>query len=75
MEIFYWIYWFIDLLDLFICSHTNLFSQNKYEKNDEIILTYFQSLKKVKWKESIALCVKNIENLKILKYHIFSIKH
>ena len=48
-------------------DYTNLFSPNDYEKNDEIMLKYFQQLKR--WKNYIALFAVSIENLKNLKYH------
>ena len=57
-----------------LLDDTNLFSPNQYEKDDKIISKYFRQLKTIKWKKSIALGVTNIENLKILKRHIFSIK-
>ena len=57
-----------------LLDDTNLFSPNQYEKNDKIISKYFRQLKTIKWKKSIALGVTNIENLKILKRYIFSIK-
>ena len=57
-----------------LLDDTNLFSPNQYEKNDKIISKYFRQLKTIKWKKSIALGVTNIENLKILKDYIFSIK-
>ena len=45
--------------------NTNLFSPNDYDKNDKIILKYFQkNLKKLK---CIVMFVINIENLKNLK--------
>ena len=49
------------LFEFVLCSH------NDYEKNDKIILKYFQKLKK--WKNYLALFVVSIENLKNLKYH------
>ena len=48
-------------------DYTNLFSPNDYEKNDEIMLKYFQQLKR--WKYYIALFAVSIESLKNLKYH------
>ena len=36
---------------------------------------YFQLLKKFRMKTAIVLTVENTENLKIVKHHIFSIKH
>ena len=68
---------FIDLMlkVTSLLDYINFFSPNKHESNNKIILKYFQQLNRVKWKKSIALGVKNIKNIKILKYHIFSIKH
>ena len=48
-------------------DYTNLFSPNEYEKNDKIILKYFQWLKR--WKNYTALLAVSTENLKNLKYH------
>ena len=42
---------------------TSLFSPNDYEKNDKIIIKYFQN-----WKNYIAIFAVTIENLKKLKY-------
>ena len=37
-----------------LSDYTNLFSPNNYEKNDKIILEYFQqTLKRLRWKKSI----------------------
>ena len=47
----------------------NLFSSNKYKKNNKIILKYFQ------WRKSILMFVIKLENSKTLKYHIFFKKH
>ena len=47
-------------------DHTNLFSSNDREKNYQIILKYFQQLKRSK--NYIALLVASIVNLKNLKY-------
>ena len=48
-----------------LLDNTNLFSPNDYDKNDKIILKYFQkNLKKLK---CIVMFVINIENLKNLK--------
>ena len=68
-----------------LLEYTNLFSLNKYEKNEKIILIYYQKnlnkaysqqntfsfsiLKRLRWKKSIVSFVINIENLKTLKYH------
>ena len=48
-------------------DYTNLFSPNDYEKNENIILKYFQYLKR--GKNYIALFAVSIENLENLKYH------
>ena len=53
-----------------LLEYTNLFSPTDYEKNDKMILKYFQQLKG--WQNCIVLFVVNIENLKNLKYHTFS---
>ena len=50
-------------------DYTNLFSPNKYEKNDKIILKYFQWLKRFRWEKSIVLFVikyNKFKNPKIL---------
>ena len=55
-----------------LLQYTNLFSPNEYKKNDKVILKYFQKiLKKLK---CIVILAINIENLRKLKYHIFSKK-
>ena len=48
-------------------EYRNSFSLNKYKKNDKIILKYFQQLKKVKMKKSIALSIlhRKFKNLEI----------
>ena len=53
-----------------LLEYTNLFSPNHYEKNDKIILKYFQwNLNKLK---CIAMFAMNTEHLKTkLKYDIF----
>ena len=56
-----------------LLDYTNLLSPNDYEKNDKIILEYFQELKRRK--NYIALFVVSVEYLKILKYQRFSKKH
>ena len=56
-----------------LLDYTNLFSPN--ETNDKIIPKHFREIKRLRWKKSIILSVKDIEDLKILKYQIFSIKH
>ena len=69
----------LDLTDFMIkgksfLDYSNLFSPNDYEKNDKIILKYFQyeiwdiSILKI-WKSFFALFVVHIENFKNLKYH------
>ena len=58
-----------------LLDYTNLFSPNEYEKNDKIILKYFHELKAQNEKNYVALFVVSIENLKILKYHTFLLKH
>ena len=45
-----------------LLDYTNLFSPNDYEKIDEIILKYFQELKR--WKKYVALFGVSIEILK-----------
>ena len=52
-----------------LLDHEKLFSPNDYEKNDVIILKYFQKLKRRK--NYTALFAVSIENLKNLKYHIY----
>ena len=49
-----------------------MFSPNDYEKNDKIILKYFQWLKI--WKNCIVLIATSIEGLENLKYHTFKEK-
>ena len=59
---------FIDfMLKKSLLDYTNLFSPNEYDKNDKIILQYFELY--------IALFVLSIENLKNLKYHTSSKNH
>ena len=53
----------------------NLYAPNKYRNNNKIILTYFKLLKSCTWKKYIAFFTASKEYLKILKYHIFSIKN
>ena len=71
----------IEFIDFMLKSknfleYTNLFSGSKYEKNNKIILHYFQKiLKKLKLKKSIVLFVLNIKKLRTLKYHAFLKKH
>ena len=40
--ILYFIYFIYDLEDKNLLEYSNLFSFNEYEKNDKIILKYFQ---------------------------------
>ena len=40
--ILYFIYFIYDLEDKNLLEYSNLFSSNEYEKNDKIILKYFQ---------------------------------
>ena len=53
-----------------LLAYTNLFFPNNYEKNDKIIIKYFQKLKILK--SYFALFAVSIENL---KYHISKKKH
>ena len=68
----YCIYWFYakgkNLLD-----YSNLISPNKYKNNDNTEL--FSITKRVRMKKYFLLSVKDLENLKIFKYHVFSIRH
>ena len=48
---------FIDVILVSLLDYTNLFSPNKYEKNDKIMLQYFQLLKRLRWKNYTALFV------------------
>ena len=57
-----------------LLENTSLFSPNEYEKNDKIILKYFQYIKRLRWKNCVALSVVSIENLKILKNYTYSRK-
>ena len=57
-----------------LLEYTSLFSPNEYEKNDKIILKYFQYIKRLRWKNCVALSVVSIENLKILKNYTYSRK-
>ena len=47
-----------------LLGYINLFFPNKYEKNDKIILKYFQYIRRLRWKN---LFVENIGNFKTLK--------
>ena len=64
-----------------LLDYTNWFSPNKYEKNDKIILKYFQQLqtknlffeyilKRWGWQQSFASSVISRKNSKTLEYHI-----
>ena len=53
-----------------LLDYTNLFSPNEYEKNNKIILKYFQFLKMLGWQKYILLFVGSIENLKF-GHHTF----
>ena len=66
---------FIDLMlkGKSLLDYTNLFSPNDYEKNDKIILKYFQQIKR--WNKYIGLFAVGIEYLKNLKYHTSNKKH
>ena len=66
---------FIDLMlkGKSLLDYTNLFSPNDCEKNDKIILKYFQQLKR--WSKYIGLFAVGIEYLKNLKYHTSKKKH
>ena len=60
-------YFCIKLVDFMLkgkslLDYTNLFSPNENEKNDKIILKYFQQLKVLRWKKCIVLFTANIEN-------------
>ena len=62
-------YFWIGFIDFMLkgkslLDYTSLFSPNDYEKNDKIIIKYFQN-----WKNYIAIFAVTIENLKKLKYH------
>ena len=52
-------------------DYKNLFSPKEYEKNVKIILNFSVNIG-LRWKRSIALLWVSIENLKILKCHLFS---
>ena len=56
-------------------DYTNLFSLNKYEKNDKIRLKYFQQLKMLRWKKSTVLFVVSTENQNHLNITHFQKKH
>ena len=52
-----------------LLEYTNLWYHSDYEKNDKVMLKYFQSLKRQK--NHSALFPVSIENLKNLKCHTF----
>ena len=64
-------HFYIDFIlkDKSLLDYTNLLPTNEYEKNDKKILKYFQWLKLLTWKKSIALFAVSIENFKTLKYY------
>ena len=56
-----------------LLEYTNLYSPNKYKKNDKILLKYFQqNLHKLK---CIVMFATNVENPKNVKHHIFLKRH
>ena len=66
-------YYYIRVIDFMLkgkslLDYTNLFSPNDYDKNDEIILKYFQSLKR--WKNYIALFEKPKVSYLLIKHSI-----
>ena len=58
-----------------LLDYINLFPPKEDEKNNKIILKYFQLIKRLRWKKSIVLFVVSIANLTTLKYHTSSRKH
>ena len=52
-----------------LLDYTNLFSLNKYEKNNKIILNVFPITKTVKMKKIYCVICGRVENLKNLKCH------
>ena len=55
---------------------TDLVSPKAYERNDQIIIKYFQQiLKRLKQKIPVVLFVFNMENLKTVRYYTFLKKH
>ena len=71
-------YFYIEFIDFMLkgkslLDYTNLFSPNDYEKKVEIILKYFQQLKR--WEEYITLFALSIENCKNLQKIISQKKH
>ena len=60
------------LKDESVLGHTNLFPPNEYEKNDKIVLKYFQqNLNRL---NCFVMLVIKIEYLRKLKYHILTRK-
>ena len=59
-----------------LLDYTNIFSPSEYEKNEIIILKYFQQILE-RWLriKSFAFKLISIENLKTLKHQIFSVNH
>ena len=59
-----------------LLDYTNIFSPSEYEKNEIIILKYFQQILERWWRiKSFAFKLISIENLKTLKHQIFSVNH
>ena len=52
-----------------LLNYTNLFSLNDYDKNDKMILKYFNNDKDEKIVLLLQLFAVSIENMKNLKYH------
>ena len=52
-----------------LLDYTNLFSLNDYDKNDKMILKYFNNDKDEKIVLLLQLFAVSIENMKNLKYH------
>ena len=58
-----------------LLEYTNLFSPNDYEKNDKIILKYFQqNIKLVKMYYNVCNKYRKLQKI-TTKYHIFLKKH
>ena len=69
MDILVLVYW-LSVKVKTLLEYTNAFSASELEKNDKILLKYFQKVfKNLKWKKSVILLVVNIKNLKAIKYH------
>ena len=58
-----------------LLDYIHLFPSKEDEKNNKIILKYFQLIKRLRRKKSIVLFVVSVANLTTLKYHTFSTKH